>query len=73
MAALLIGEVAHRFGIKPSAIRYYESVGLLPEPVRRGGRRAGCNDAGRSRGDAGAARGRDSALSSMMGQRGRPR
>jgi MerR family redox-sensitive transcriptional activator SoxR len=39
MAALLIGEVAHRFGIKPSAIRYYESVGLLPAPARRGGRR----------------------------------
>ncbi len=39
MAALLIGEVAGRFGIKPSAIRYYESVGLLPVPARRGGRR----------------------------------
>jgi len=36
---MLIGEVARRAGIRPSAIRYYESVGLLPEPERVAGRR----------------------------------
>jgi MerR family redox-sensitive transcriptional activator SoxR len=36
---LLIGEVARRAGVRPSAIRYYESIGLLPEPQRLSGRR----------------------------------
>jgi MerR family redox-sensitive transcriptional activator SoxR len=36
---LLIGELARRAGIRPSAIRYYESIGLLPEPRRVAGRR----------------------------------
>jgi MerR family transcriptional regulator, redox-sensitive transcriptional activator SoxR len=36
---LLIGEVARRAGLRPSTIRYYESVGLLPEPERTAGRR----------------------------------
>jgi MerR family transcriptional regulator, redox-sensitive transcriptional activator SoxR len=36
---LLIGEVARRAGLRPSAIRYYESIGLLPEPERVAGRR----------------------------------
>jgi MerR family redox-sensitive transcriptional activator SoxR len=36
---LLIGEVARRAGIRPSAIRYYESIVLLPEPARIAGRR----------------------------------
>jgi MerR family redox-sensitive transcriptional activator SoxR len=31
---LTIGEVARRAGLRPSAIRYYEAVGLLPEPKR---------------------------------------
>lgn len=31
---LTIGEVARRAGIRTSTIRYYESVGLLPEPQR---------------------------------------
>jgi MerR family redox-sensitive transcriptional activator SoxR len=35
----LIGEVARISGKAPSAIRYYESIGLLPEPVRVSGRR----------------------------------
>jgi MerR family redox-sensitive transcriptional activator SoxR len=34
-----IGEVARLSGKAPSAIRYYESIGLLPEPVRLSGRR----------------------------------
>ncbi len=34
-----IGEVARRAGIRPSAIRYYESIGLLPVPRRVSGRR----------------------------------
>ena len=36
---LSIGEVAERTGKAPSAIRYYESVGLLPAPERESGRR----------------------------------
>ena len=36
---LSIGEVARDAGIRPSAIRYYESVGLLPEPARKSGHR----------------------------------
>ena len=35
---LSIGEVARRAGVKPSAIRYYEQIGLLPPPARRSGR-----------------------------------
>ena len=34
-----IGEVAERAGIESSAIRYYESLGLLPKPIRVGGKR----------------------------------
>ena len=34
-----IGEVARRAGLEPSAIRYYESLGLIPEPPRTGGKR----------------------------------
>jgi MerR family redox-sensitive transcriptional activator SoxR len=37
--ALLIGELAERAGIATSAIRYYESIGLLPEPYRVSGQR----------------------------------
>jgi MerR family redox-sensitive transcriptional activator SoxR len=39
MTTLTIGEVARRAGIQTSAIRYYESVGVLPEPERANGRR----------------------------------
>jgi MerR family redox-sensitive transcriptional activator SoxR len=38
-ASFGIGEVATISGKAPSAIRYYESIGLLPEPVRLSGRR----------------------------------
>ncbi len=34
-----IGEVAEQAGLQTSAIRYYESEGLLPEPQRVNGRR----------------------------------
>jgi MerR family redox-sensitive transcriptional activator SoxR len=36
---LTIGTVAERTGKRPSSIRYYEQIGLLPQPVRVGGRR----------------------------------
>lgn len=36
---LAIGDVARISGKAPSAIRYYESIGLIPEPVRVSGRR----------------------------------
>ncbi len=36
---LSIGRVAERAGIASSAIRYYESEGLLPTAARRSGRR----------------------------------
>lgn len=36
---LTIGEVARRAGVATSAIRYYERIGLLPEPDRLGGQR----------------------------------
>lgn len=34
-----IGEVSKRAGVQPSAIRYYESLGLIPAPARVGGKR----------------------------------
>ena len=36
---LTIGAVARRGGVRPSALRYYESVGLLPAPRRVSGQR----------------------------------
>jgi MerR family redox-sensitive transcriptional activator SoxR len=39
MEELTIGEVARRAGVRPSALRYYESIGLLPAPRRVRGRR----------------------------------
>ena len=40
MDALNIGELARQVGIQPSAIRYYEEIGLMPAPPRIGGWRS---------------------------------
>jgi MerR family redox-sensitive transcriptional activator SoxR len=37
--ALTISEVARQVGLKPSAIRYYEQIGILPRPQRISGQR----------------------------------
>jgi len=39
MTEFTISEVARQAGIRASAIRYYESVGLLPQPQRVSGQR----------------------------------
>ena len=44
---MLIGELARRAGVRASAIRYYEAIGLLPEPERVAGRRRYTRDAQR--------------------------
>ena len=36
---LSISEVARVFGLRTSAIRYYEQIGILPPPIRKNGRR----------------------------------
>jgi MerR family transcriptional regulator, redox-sensitive transcriptional activator SoxR len=38
-AELTIGEVAQRAGVATSQIRYYERIGLLPQPQRLSGQR----------------------------------
>ena len=38
MDELTIGEVARRAGMRTSAVRYYESIGLLPPPRRASGK-----------------------------------
>jgi MerR family redox-sensitive transcriptional activator SoxR len=38
-ATLSIGDVAGRAGVRTSSIRYYESIGVLPEPERQSGQR----------------------------------
>lgn len=39
VAGLTISEVARQVGLRPSAIRYYERIGLLPPAARSGGQR----------------------------------
>jgi MerR family transcriptional regulator, redox-sensitive transcriptional activator SoxR len=36
---LSIGEVSQQAGLRPSALRYYESMGHLPVPLRQSGQR----------------------------------
>lgn len=43
-ATLTIGEVAARAGVNTSHIRYYERVGVLPQPERASGRRQYAED-----------------------------
>lgn len=50
MSDMAIGALARKAGLAPSAIRYYESQGLLPKPLRRAGQRRYCaRDLGRLR------------------------
>ncbi|ORA20716.1 helix-turn-helix domain-containing protein [Mycobacterium arosiense] len=37
--SLTIGEVARRAGVAATTLRYYEQIGLVPEPARLGGQR----------------------------------
>ena len=37
--SLTIGEVSRRSGVKATTVRYYESLGVLPEPERAAGHR----------------------------------
>ena len=39
MTMWTIGEVARQTGLRPSTIRYYESIALIPKPGRQNGRR----------------------------------
>jgi len=39
MALLTVTQVAQQAGVRASTLRYYESIGLLPEPSRVSGRR----------------------------------
>src|SRR5215217_4013812 len=39
MGGMSIGEVGQRARVRPSALRYYEGVGLLSRPERENGRR----------------------------------
>lgn len=39
ISELTIGEVARRTGLRTSALRYYEEIGILPAPQRVNGRR----------------------------------
>jgi MerR family transcriptional regulator, redox-sensitive transcriptional activator SoxR len=36
---LAISDVARLFGLRTSAIRYYEQIGILPPPIRKNGQR----------------------------------
>jgi MerR family transcriptional regulator, copper efflux regulator len=44
---LTIGELARRAGVTASALRYYEELGLLPEPARVSGQRRYAESAAR--------------------------
>ncbi len=36
---MTISQIAQQAGVRPSTLRYYESIGLLPAPQRHSGRR----------------------------------
>ncbi len=38
-SVITIGQLAQRFGLKTSAIRFYERIGVLPPPKRENGQR----------------------------------
>ena len=42
---LAISDVARVFGLRTSAIRYYEQIGILPQPMRKNGQRRYDNSA----------------------------
>jgi MerR family redox-sensitive transcriptional activator SoxR len=42
---LAISDVARVFGLRTSAIRYYEQIGILPPPIRKNGQRRYDNSA----------------------------
>jgi MerR family transcriptional regulator, redox-sensitive transcriptional activator SoxR len=42
---LAISDVARVFGVRTSAIRYYEQIGILPPPMRKNGQRRYDNSA----------------------------
>jgi DNA-binding transcriptional MerR regulator len=42
---LTISQAAKQFGLRASALRYYEQIGVLPPPDRRGGQRRYDNSA----------------------------
>ena len=42
---MAISDVARVFGLRASAIRYYEQIGILPPPIRRNGQRRYDNSA----------------------------
>ena len=42
---MAISDVARVFGLRTSAIRYYEQIGILPPPMRRNGQRRYDNSA----------------------------
>jgi len=44
MSELTIGEVAERSGVPAPTLRYYEQIGILPEPERVGGKRRYASD-----------------------------
>ena len=39
MSVFTVSEVANRVGLRPSAIRYYEKLGILPPALRKSGQR----------------------------------
>ncbi|GAB4409085.1 MAG: Hg(II)-responsive transcriptional regulator [Thermodesulfovibrionales bacterium] len=34
MKRFFIGDIAKKFGLNPRTIRYYETIGILPKPIR---------------------------------------